>query len=63
MHNSQYVSVSKEEGTLKLFLLQSTDYGTYQCFASNDFGTSLSKPFKLKESSMSKIIFLPLKII
>ena len=33
--------------------MMNEDYGTYQCFATNDQGTSLSKPFKVKESSES----------
>ena len=35
--------------------MMNEDYGTYQCFATNDLGTSLSKPFKVKESSESWI--------
>ena len=35
--------------------MMNEDYGTYQCFATNDQGTSLSKPFKVKESSESWI--------
>ncbi|XP_062569416.1 neural cell adhesion molecule L1-like isoform X2 [Saccostrea cucullata] len=50
--NSKYVSVDKDTGTLKFNQMQRTDYGTYQCFAKNDFGTSLSPPFEVKMSSM-----------
>lgn len=50
--NSKYVSVDKDTGTLKFNQMQAADYGTYQCFAKNDFGTSLSKPFKVKVSAM-----------
>ncbi|XP_055998427.1 contactin-3-like isoform X2 [Ostrea edulis] len=52
VQNSQYVSVDKSTGTLKFIQMQTSDYGTYQCFAKNDFGTSLSKPFKVEESRM-----------
>ncbi|XP_061166760.1 contactin-4-like [Saccostrea echinata] len=52
VQNSKYVSVDKDTGTLKFNQMQGSDYGTYQCFAKNDFGTSLSEPFDVKVSAM-----------
>lgn len=52
--NSQFIAIDRAIGTLKLVKMQNQDYGTYQCFAKNNFGTSLSKPFKVKESSKFK---------
>lgn len=52
VRNSQFVSVDESLGTLKFVQMENADYGTYQCFATNDYGTSLSKPFKVKESRM-----------
>uniref|UniRef100_K1PWF2 Contactin-6 n=1 Tax=Magallana gigas TaxID=29159 RepID=K1PWF2_MAGGI len=52
VQSSQYVSTDNLTGTLKFVKLQNRDYGTYQCFATNDNGTSLSKPFKVKEASL-----------
>ncbi|XP_062569429.1 neurofascin-like [Saccostrea cucullata] len=52
VQNSKYVSVDKDTGTLRFNQMRAIVYGTYQCFAKNDFGTSLSKPFKVKESSI-----------
>jgi len=53
VRNSQYVTVDALTGNLKFNRMMNEDYGTYQCFATNDLGTSLSKPFKVKESRMS----------
>nr|XP_022339989.1 contactin-3-like isoform X2 [Crassostrea virginica]XP_022340078.1 contactin-3-like isoform X2 [Crassostrea virginica]XP_022340171.1 contactin-3-like isoform X2 [Crassostrea virginica] len=53
VRNSQYVTVDELTGNLKFTRMMNEDYGTYQCFATNDQGTSLSKPFKVKESRMS----------
>uniref|UniRef100_A0A8W8NE62 Ig-like domain-containing protein n=1 Tax=Magallana gigas TaxID=29159 RepID=A0A8W8NE62_MAGGI len=50
--NSQFVSIDGLTGTLKFVKMQNEDYGTYQCFATNKYGTSLSKPFKVKESRL-----------
>lgn len=52
VQNSQFVSTDNSSGTLKFIKMQNEDYGTYQCFAANDFGTSISMHFKVKESSM-----------
>ncbi|XP_052685224.1 neural cell adhesion molecule L1-like [Crassostrea angulata] len=52
VQNSQYVSIDNSTGTLKFVKMQKGNYGTYQCFATNDNGTSLSKPFKVKEASL-----------
>uniref|UniRef100_A0A8W8NA32 Ig-like domain-containing protein n=1 Tax=Magallana gigas TaxID=29159 RepID=A0A8W8NA32_MAGGI len=52
LQNSQYVSIDNLTGTLKFVKMQNRNYGTYQCFATNDNGTSLSKPFKVKEASL-----------
>ncbi|XP_065941031.1 neural cell adhesion molecule L1-like [Magallana gigas] len=52
VQNSQYVSIDNSTGTLKFVKMQNGNYGTYQCFATNDNGTSLSKPFKVKEASL-----------
>lgn len=49
--NSQFIAVDKSMGILKFLKMQNEDYGTYQCFATNDYGTSLSKPFKIMEAS------------
>nr|XP_034301630.1 contactin-1 [Crassostrea gigas] len=50
--NSQFVSIDGSTGTLKFVKIANEDYGTYQCFATNDYGTSLSKLFKVKESRL-----------
>nr|XP_034301542.1 contactin-3-like isoform X1 [Crassostrea gigas] len=52
VQNSQFVSLDNLSGTLKFVKMQNEDYGTYQCFATNDYGTSISKPFKVKESRL-----------
>lgn len=54
VQNSQFVAIDRSTGTLKFGRMQNEDYGTYQCFATNEYGTSLSKPFKVKESSKLK---------
>lgn len=51
VQNSQFVSIDKSTGTLKFIKMQNEDYGTYQCFATNKYGTSISVPLKVKESS------------
>lgn len=52
VQNSQFVLTDNSSGTFKFIKMQNEDYGTYQCFATNDYGTSISMPFKVKESSM-----------
>ncbi|XP_061167029.1 neurofascin-like [Saccostrea echinata] len=52
VRNSKYVYVDKDTGTLKFNEMQGSDYGTYQCFAKNDFGISLSIPFEVKMALM-----------
>lgn len=51
VQNTQFVTVDNSTGILKFHQMQNGDYGTYQCFATNDYGTSLSKPFKIMEAS------------
>lgn len=45
------MSVNISTGTLKFVQMHDADYGTYQCFATNDHGTAISKPFNVNESS------------
>lgn len=51
VQNTKFVAVDNSMGILKFAMMQNEDYGTYQCFAENDYGTSLSKPFKIMEAS------------
>ena len=48
--NSQVVAVDKKTGTITFSGVDLSDFGTYQCFASNEFGTALSNPFKLERA-------------
>uniref|UniRef100_K1PXT3 Contactin-5 n=1 Tax=Magallana gigas TaxID=29159 RepID=K1PXT3_MAGGI len=52
VQNTQFVTVNNSVGILKFDKMQNEDYGTYQCFATNDFGTTLSKPFKIMEARL-----------
>lgn len=51
VENTQFIPVDNSTGILRFVKIQTEHYGTYQCFASNTYGTSLSTPFNLKESS------------
>lgn len=50
--NSQFVLIDNSTGVLRFVKMQEKDYGTYQCFATNNYGTSVSKPFRVKEASL-----------
>ena len=44
------VAVDKTAGTITFSGVDISDFGTYQCFASNEFGTALSNPFKVERA-------------
>eukprot|EP00105_Crassostrea_gigas_P041624 XP_019925772.1 PREDICTED: contactin-1 [Crassostrea gigas] len=52
VENTQFIPVDNSTGILRFVKIQTEHYGTYQCFASNTYGTSLSTPFNLKESML-----------
>ena len=51
LENNKYISVNNKSGSLKISWMETDNYGTYQCFANNSFGTSVSYPFKVQEAS------------
>ncbi|XP_065940116.1 neural cell adhesion molecule L1 isoform X2 [Magallana gigas] len=54
VENTQFIPVDNSTGILRFVKIQTEHYGTYQCFASNTYGTSLSTPFNLKESMLGR---------
>ena len=50
VRNSREVAVDSKLGTITFTRIQMSDYGTYQCFASNEYGTALSSPIEVKEA-------------
>nr|XP_022337546.1 neuroglian-like isoform X2 [Crassostrea virginica] len=52
VRNSREVAVDSKLGTITFTRIQMSDYGTYQCFASNEYGTALSSPIEVKEARL-----------
>ncbi|XP_062576169.1 uncharacterized protein LOC134238056, partial [Saccostrea cucullata] len=50
VQSSEFVSVNNSTGTLSFNKMRNSDYGTYQCLASNNAGTSISNPFEVKKT-------------
>lgn len=63
VENTQFIPVDNSTGILRFVKIQTEHYGTYQCFASNTYGTSLSTPFNLKESSNLTYVVSYFKLI
>ncbi|XP_062591175.1 neuroglian-like isoform X1 [Saccostrea cucullata] len=50
VRNSREVAVDARLGTITFTRVEFTDYGKYQCFASNSYGTALSQPIQVKQA-------------
>lgn len=50
VRNSRQVAVDSKLGTIVFTRIEMSDYGTYQCFASNQYGTALSPPIEVHEA-------------
>lgn len=53
VRNSRQVAVDSKLGTIVFTRIDMSDYGTYQCFASNQYGTALSPPIEVHEARKS----------
>ncbi|KAK3087670.1 hypothetical protein FSP39_008976 [Pinctada imbricata] len=58
VENSQIVGVDSKTGEISFLKIELGDYGTYQCFASNNYGTALSKPFKVERPTLVSGTFI-----
>lgn len=52
VRNSRQVAVDSKLGTIVFTRIDMSDYGTYQCFASNQYGTALSPPIEVHEARL-----------
>ncbi|XP_048727971.2 neuroglian-like isoform X3 [Ostrea edulis] len=59
VRNSRQVAVDAKLGTITFTRIEYEDYGTYQCFASNQYGTALSPPIKIKEARLGSFPIEP----
>nr|XP_022337747.1 neural cell adhesion molecule L1-like isoform X1 [Crassostrea virginica] len=63
LENNKYISVNNTSGSLKISWMETDNYGTYQCFANNSFGTSVSYPFKVQEARLSSFPMYAVQVI
>jgi hypothetical protein len=61
--NSREVAVDAKLGTITFTRIQYQDYGTYQCFASNQYGTALSPPMEIREARKPFMFCLHFSIV